>query len=101
MTSVRRVLFLVVALCLAIPMAGAAAEACSKSAPSFDLDLDLLLAAPAEVAPAALPDPLPMVNFCTKEVCSVNRQDCRAGCAPCGFVFQCNYPGCYSCQCTC
>lgn len=43
----------------------------------------------------------PRANFCTKEVCSVNRQDCRTGCLPCGFSFQCNFPGCYSCQCLC
>ncbi len=45
--------------------------------------------------------PTPRANFCTKEVCSVNRQDCQAACLPCGFSFRCNFPGCYSCQCFC
>lgn len=45
--------------------------------------------------------PTPRANFCTKEVCSVNRQDCQTSCLPCGFSFRCNFPGCYSCQCLC
>jgi len=57
-------------------------------------------------SPAAADHPAEIVlkaNFCTKEVCSVARADCRAWCPfPCVMTFECNFPTCGSCiSCSC
>jgi hypothetical protein len=45
----------------------------------------------------------PKATFCTKEVCSAARAECREWCPfPCVMTFECNYPSCGSCiSCSC
>lgn len=110
MKALRVVVLSLFALLLSTAQAGVAEEALTPAlqvaplqAPAGALfvesgDCEAVAAEPSFLDFEA---PTPRANFCTKEVCSVNRQDCRTGCLPCGFIFQCNFPGCYSCQCIC
>ena len=73
-------------------LAPAAAEPTAAALPP-----ELMAASPQSLTPALEP----RANFCTKEVCSVNRMACKSDCLPCSFSFQCNFPVCNSCQCLC
>lgn len=100
--SFRRISFVVLALLVFVPFTGGAEETC----PAPEASLEELLGAPTGTAAEETLDfealaPLPLANFCTKEVCSVNRLACRNDCAPCGFAFTCNFPVCNSCNCLC
>jgi hypothetical protein len=96
----KLVLFGLVALLLALPVSGSAAELCSaETVASVAAAPVLPLFEPA----FAFPEAQPKVTWCTKEVCSAARQECREGCLPCGFQFgACNAPSCTgSCNCIC
>jgi hypothetical protein len=107
MTKAKLVLLLVVLL-LPLAAPGRASGPYSVTgAVSGDAAFLATLQAPQVGAPPAAADqPAEAVlktNFCTKEVCSVARADCRAWCPfPCVMTFECNYPTCGSCiSCSC
>ncbi len=100
MNQAKLVFLGLVALLLVLPVSGSAAEIClAETVASVAAAPVLPLFDPASVVPVAQPK----VAWCTKEVCSVARQECRNGCLPCGFQFGlCNAPSCTgSCNCIC
>lgn len=113
MTSKARwMLFLGVALLLTLPAPGRSSELCPGGAVAASgSDALLALLQPPQAGPGALPDSVdlptgqavPKATFCTKEVCSVARQECREWCPfPCQMEFQCVFPSCGSCiSCSC
>src|SRR5437764_9536078 len=102
MTRSKLVLLLVLLL-LPLAAPGRALEPnTAAGAVSDDAAFLATLQAPEIGAPPAAADrPAEAVlkaNFCTKEVCSAARADCRAWCPfPCVLTFECNYPSCGSC----
>ena len=113
MNRVKLVLFALAIFLLAVPVSSFAGEICPADTAVTSATAPTVAAAAPPAAPAldqflfdpaaAVPGPQPMTGFCTKEVCSAARQECRNGCLPCGFQFGlCNYPSCTgSCWCVC
>jgi len=106
MTKAKLVLLLVLLL-LPLAAPGRALEP-NTATPAVSDNAAFLatLQAPQVGAPPAAADqpaaPVQKVNFCTKEVCSAARADCRAWCPfPCTLTFECNFPTCGSCACSC
>ncbi len=103
-----KLILLLVVLLLPRAVPGMALEPRSATgAVSDDAAFLATLQAPQIGAPpAAVDQPAEIVqktNFCTKEVCSAARADCRTWCPfPCVLTFECNYPTCGSCvACSC
>ncbi len=112
MSKAKLVLFLVVVVSLSLAAPGRASEPCSgvtgaaSESAAFLATLQspqALTPAPAETIDRPAGDVVLKANFCTKEVCSVARQECRAWCPfPCTMTFECVFPSCGSCiSCSC